>query len=235
MKITITFIFFFLFIIPSLSNASGKGPRLPEPMVFDLVLPLGAKRNEYEFNSMTQYNFEEDVVELNPEFEYAYADGYGIEVELPMKNTNLEAYKFVLQGTFSFLTNSKFIHGWQYFGEYHKHSKAFENDLLYLFGYEFNDKLSMLNMVGFRTTDSRSRGHYEQLFNGNVFYTFSKNLIAGIEVNYETRPHLPDIALIMPQMHIQAAKHAKIQVGFGMKRSHHENFPHAASRIILGF
>jgi hypothetical protein len=235
MKIRAIPIFFLLLLIPSLSNASGKGPRLPEPMVFDLVLPLGAKRNEYEFNALTQYNFEEDAVELNPEFEYAYADGYGIEVEFPMENSNLEAYKLALQGTFSFLTNRKFIHGWQYIGEYHKHDKAFENDLLYLFGYEFNEKWSMLNMTGFRTTDARARGRYEGLVNANLFYTFSKNLIVGLEINWEKRPHEPDITLLMPQFHVQLAKHAKIQFGFGMKRSHHENFPHAASRIIFGF
>ncbi len=236
MKIRAIAVFFLLLLIPSFSSsASGKGPRLPEPMVFDLVLPLGAKKNEYEFNALSQYNFEEDAVELNPEFEYAYADGYGIEFEFPMKNTDLEAYKLALQGTFSFLTNRKFIHGWQYIGEYHKHGKAFENDLLYLFGYEFNEKWSMLNMTGFRTTDARARGRFEGLVNANLFYTFSKNLILGLEINWESRPHEPDITLLMPQLHVQLAKHAKIQFGFGMKRSHHENFPHAASRIIFGF
>ena len=235
MKIRFITIMLLLMIIPIQGNASGKGPRLPEPMVFDLVLPLGAKRNEYEFNSLAQYDFAEDAVELNPEFEYAYADGYGIEFEFPMRNTELEAYKLALQGTFSFLTNRKFIHGWQYIGEYHKHDKAFENDLLYLFGYEFNERWSMLNMTGFRTTDTRARGRFEGLINANLFYTFSKNLIVGLEINWEKRPHEPDITLLMPQLHVQLAKHAKIQFGFGMKRSHHENHPHAATRIIFGF
>ena len=90
-------------------------------------------------------------------------------------------------------------------------------------------------MAGFRFTDVRSRGRAEGLFNGNLFYTISKDLILGLEVNYEARPGHPDIALIMPQVHIQVAAHAKIQFGFGMKRSHHENFPHAATRIIFGF
>lgn len=150
-------------------------------MVFDLVLPLGASRNEYELNSLVQYNFEEHAAKISPEFEYAYADRHGIEFEFPMTNSELEAYKIALQGTFNFLNTEQFIHGWQYIGEYHKHSKAIENNLLYLFGYQFNEYWSMLNMAGFRFTD------------------------------------------------------AKIQFGFGMMRSDHENLPHAATRVISGF
>lgn len=112
----------------------SNSPRLPEPMVFDLVLPLGAKKNEYEFNTLFQYDFKNDAVLMNPEFEYAYGHGYGVEVELPTENAVVEAYKFALQGTFNFLNTSKFIHGWQYIGEYLKHTKEYENDLLYIFG-----------------------------------------------------------------------------------------------------
>lgn len=226
-----------LVIIPSVcySGSFKRGPRLPEPMVFDLVLPLGANRNEYEFNMLSQYNFSDKAAEINPEFEYAYADGYGIEVEFPTRNADLEAYKLALQGTFNFLSTKKFIHGWQYIGEYHKHDRAVESDLLYLFGYQFNENWSKLNMTGFRFTDARSRGHAEGLLNSNLFYTISKELILGMEVNWESRPNLPDIALVMPQVHVQVAAHAKIQFGFGMKRADKENFPHAATRIIFGF
>lgn len=220
MKIqTILAWFLFLIVLPSISYRGSfrKAPRLPEPMVFDLVLPLGASRNEYEFNSLGQYNFGEDAAKINPEFEYAYADGYGIEVEFPTRNAELVAYKLALQGTFNFLNTEKFIHGWQYIGEYHKHEKAIENNLLYLFGYQFNENWSMLNMVGFRFTDARSRGNAEGLLNSNLFYTISKDVILGLEVNYEARPDLPDITLVMPQIHLQVAAHAKIQFGFGME------------------
>ncbi len=239
MKKQIALVFLLLLIAtPNISHASNRfsnSPRLPEPMVFDLVLPLGAHKGEYEFNSMGQYDFEEDHVLTNPEFEYAYADGYGIEVEFPMENTSLHAYKIALQGTLEFLNTSKFIHGWQYIAEYIKDTKEFENDLLYIFGYQFNERWSTLNMTGIRLTDVRSEGHSEGLVNGNLFYTFSKNLILGLEVNWESRPHRPNNLLVMPQLHIQAAKHVKIQLGFGMKRAHHENFPHAATRVIFGF
>lgn len=73
-----------------------------------------------------------DVLLMNPEFEYAYGHGYGVEVELPTENAAVEACKVALQGTFNFLNTRKFIHGWQYIGEYLKHTKEFENDRVYI-------------------------------------------------------------------------------------------------------
>ncbi len=225
-------------LLPIPSFASGANPfrnapiDLPEPMIFDLALPLGSNRNDYEFNTLVQYDFEGNAVKMNPEFEYAFAHGYSIELELPMENTSVEAYKFALQGTFDFLHSRKFIHGWQYYGEYIKHSKEFENNLFYVSGYEFNEKWSMLNMLGLRLTDLSAHGHTEKLVNSNLFYSFSSNLIAGVEVNWESRPNRPDTTLVMPQMHVKLTKQAKIQFGFGMKRMGDEHFPHAAMRVI---
>ncbi len=105
----------FLLIIGFNANyvMSHHGPRLPEPMVFDLVLPLGAKQHEYELNALAQYNFADDVVEYNPEIEYVFTDGYAIELELLMENTAVKEFKVALQGTFNFFHSSKFTHGWQ--------------------------------------------------------------------------------------------------------------------------
>lgn len=224
-------------------------------MVFDLVLPLGAHKNEYEFNALSQYDFKDDAMRFNPEFEYAFANGYGIEFELPTQNGVVKAYKIGLQGTFNFLRNRRLIHGWQYIGEFHrhtvrfedvsgefeddpgefKHGGGFESDLLYIFGYQFNRHWSMLNMTGMRLTDLGSHGHIEGLVNGNLFYSYSKNFRMGLEMNWESRPKRPDITLVMPQLHVHVADHAKIQFGFGMERTEHQNFPVAAARIVFGF
>jgi len=227
-----------LITLPCLGHASSSNPfrsspiDLPEPMIFDLALPLGSKKHDYEFNTLVQYDSEGNVVKMNPEFEYAFAHGYGIELELPMENTAVEAYKLAFQGTFNFLNTSKFIHGWQYYGEYIKHGKEIENNLFYIFGYEFNDNWSTLNMAGVRHTDVGSEGHTEKLVNSNLFYSISPNLILGVELNWESRPNRPDTALIMPQMHVKVTKYAKIQFGFGVKRIGDESFPHAGTRII---
>ncbi len=104
---------FLLVIVFNTNQAmSHHGPRLPEPMVFDLVLPLGAKQHEYGLNALAQYNFADNVVEHNPEIEYVFTDGYAIELELPMENTAVKEFKVALQGTFNFFHSNKFIHGW---------------------------------------------------------------------------------------------------------------------------
>lgn len=100
--------FLLLMTNSSIIHASEPGtfsssPRLPEPMVFDLVVPLGAHKHEYEFNALSQYNVKDDARKFNPEFEYAFTAGYGIEFELPTENGVVKAYKLGLQGAFHFL------------------------------------------------------------------------------------------------------------------------------------
>jgi hypothetical protein len=47
------------------------------------------------------------------EIEYALTDGLAVELELPMENISVEAYKVAGQTTFGTLWNHRFIHGAQ--------------------------------------------------------------------------------------------------------------------------
>lgn len=210
-------------------------PRLPEPMVFDLILPLGMPKNTTEINTLFQYSFTENAAEYNPEIEHTFLDGYAIELEFPIRNTTLEAYKLALQGTFSFPYRSNFVHGWQYIAEYHRHSKSFENDILYLFGYQFDENWSMLNMVGIHATDVRSRGHIDGLVNSNLFYKVLPQITVGVEVNWVSRSNRADHLLVMPQLHVALAKFSTLQLGFGISREGNQDSAHGASRLIFVF
>jgi hypothetical protein len=88
--------------------------------------------------------------------------------------------------------------GWQYIGEYHRKGKEYENDLLYLFGYRFNEKWSTLNMAGLRLADIKSKGVVDGLLNSNIFYTLSEKLLLGVEINWESRTRLANMVLMMP-------------------------------------
>lgn len=77
-------------------------PVFPEPMIFDLVRPLGARKGEFEANTLAllplkgrRYN-----VDWAPEIEYAFANGYAIELELPMYNGEIEATNWLFRGRF---------------------------------------------------------------------------------------------------------------------------------------
>jgi hypothetical protein len=228
------------------SESSSTYPHIPEPMVYDLVRPLGALQGELEANTLLQYDFEHDRVEPSPEVEYAFLDGYAIEFELdtliPVRsgtfNPVITGYKPSLQGTFSYPTSHHFVHGWQYSGEYYVggiDGKRYSNTALYLFGYRFNEHWSTLNMAGMRHTEFDSKSHFEGLLNSTLFYSLSSKLVMGLEVNWEYKPTLPDRTLIMPQVHLRLTEHVNLQLGVGMKRAVNRNFAHSAMRFIFTF
>lgn len=236
--------------LPVISNSSEREstpriyPHIPEPLAYDLVRPLGASRGELEINSLFQYDLEhDDILEASPELEYTFWDGYAIELQV---NTSIpvESGKFTpvitdyqpsLQGTFSYPKSHHFVHGWQYTGDYYVDGTRSSNTAIYIFGYKFNEYWSTFNMMGVRHTEFDSKGYFEGIFNGALFYSPSPNLVIGIEVNWEYKPNIPDRTLIMPQVHLRLAEHVNLQLGVGMKRATNHNFAHSAMRFIFTF
>lgn len=101
---------------PDEGSLSSIKPEIPEPMVFDLVRPLGAEKGEVEVNSLFIAR-PGGRARLNwaPEVEWCFAEGYTVEFELPIENTRIESYKFALQGMLPRpkRSQSRLVHGWQ--------------------------------------------------------------------------------------------------------------------------
>ncbi|MDO8333149.1 MAG: hypothetical protein Q7T35_00585 [Nitrosomonas sp.] len=72
-------------------------------------------------------------------------------------------------------------------------------------------------MAGLQLTDIKSKGIVDGLLNSNIFYTLSEKLLLGVEINWESRTCLANMVLMMPQIHVQLAKHTKIQLGIGVE------------------
>ena len=108
----------------TLERVSGEDmdPRIAEPMVFDLIWPLGAKGGEGEVNvlslaplrhksrrsnhvadplGLVRRSPDREGLEWAPEIEYAVYDGVELECEVPMENTHLEAYSDRILGPLS--------------------------------------------------------------------------------------------------------------------------------------
>lgn len=104
---------------PDEGSLSSIRPRIPEPLVFDLIRPLGAEKGELEVNSLFRIAPSDQPRRLQwaPEVEYAFAEGYGIEFELPLENAGVASYKGAIQGTLPGPWKRRFIHGWQAIGE----------------------------------------------------------------------------------------------------------------------
>ncbi len=218
----------------SASNFQG----LPEPLVFDLVRPLGSPRGEFEINSLFRQPLggSDRTLEWAPEAEYTFADGYGIELEFPFENGRLAAYKIGLQGTFGAPRSNRgrFIHGWQYLGEYLRDDGAFKHTATYIAGVRLNDRWSTLNMVGAQVQETPTGAVATAIVNGNLFYTISAKSIGGFEVNLR-RGASPGVVL-MPQFHQKLSTAYNLQIGLGAEKQRGTGFsPQFAWRIIREF
>jgi hypothetical protein len=173
-----------LVLVLGLSPAAYGDDR-PEPMIFDLVDPLEAKKGETEINTLLDFSSRTGQLEWSPEIEYSFADGYAMEFELPLENDSVKEYKVSLQGTFGKLDRGRMIHGWQAIGRRKNEEKAYGAEALYLNDYKFSSKWSMMNMFGVRHTAIAKSGDFIGLLNNSVFYSFKENFSVGVEVNSE--------------------------------------------------
>lgn len=195
---------------------SSALPHIPEPLLFDLVRPLGASKGDIEVNSLVQHA--SGGTAWAPEIEYAFADGYAVELELPFEGATLEEYKVAMQGTAGTLLNGRMIHGWQAIAYYERDSKDYTADLLYLNGARISGKWSAFNMVGLRHAHFRGTGDYIGLVNNSIFYDYSQRLTFGLEVNSEISNGWRWRHGLVPQVHFDVNEQVTLQLGGGRSR-----------------
>jgi hypothetical protein len=217
---------------PDEGTLSSVKPRIPEPLVFDLIRPLGAERGELEVNTLVRYK-PNGAVHWAPEIEYAFAKGYGLEFELPMENQNIETYKVALQGTLPGPWKRKFIHGWQGIGEVARRQPYWQTDALYLAGLRFRPKWSVFSMTGWRAERGNVHGN-ALLGNYSLFRHQSKNTTFGLETNYKSPGATGRSFLMMPQTHVRASR-INVQFGLGWHRAAGRNSPQLALRLSREF
>jgi hypothetical protein len=187
----------------------------PEPMVFDLVDPLGAPKGETEINTLLDYSPSTGKLQWAPELEYAFAKGHAIEFELPLENTTVNQYKVTLQGCFGELMKGRMLHGWQAGGRRINEEKVYAAEALYLNDYKFSDKWSMMNMLGVRhTAIGKSSGEFVGLLNNSLFYSFTESFSLGVELNSEIGARDYRYRLT-PQIQYSYGKEVIIQLGGG--------------------
>jgi hypothetical protein len=220
-------ILFLLSMLPLTSHAdfmegsaahSSSSLRIPEPLLFDLVRPLGAKKGELEINTLAQQARGSGMLEWAPEIEYAIADNLAIELEFPLENSTLTDYKVALQGTFSQSSFKNMVHGWQVITLKSATESQYSADVLYINGYRLSDKFSTLNMVGIRRTEFGSNGDIVKLANNNLFYDFSPRFTYGLEINNEIHPGGDWRYSVVPQLHFDFNHHVTLQAGAGISK-----------------
>lgn len=200
---------------PDEGTLSSIKPRIPEPMVFDLIRPLGAKRGEFEVNSLFRFNPTQRPLTLQwaPEIEYTFWDGYGVEFEVPAENARIANWKAAIQGTLPGPRPAKFIHGWQAIGEVARGREVAQVDLLYLAGARWHRHWSAFSMTGLRrelhaTTGSAYLGNY------SLFFHYRPSITYGLESNLKSRGVTGATQLFMPQLQLRGNR-LNLQVGAG--------------------
>ncbi|WP_413062334.1 hypothetical protein ACLN6N_16630 (plasmid) [Sphingomonas carotinifaciens] len=195
-----------------------EAPEIAEPMVFDLVRPLGAKRGELEVNTLAQHSLSgpDRSVEWAPEIELAVADGFAVELELPLTNRRVTDFKLGLQGTFGTINGGRGIHGVQYLGLWNRERGQWESSLLYVIGNRFGPRFSTLSMIGVGEVSAAGAEARGLIVNHTSFYDISDATTAGVEVNI--RAGHDRSTLIMPQLQQDVTDRFQIQFGMGAVR-----------------
>lgn len=244
----------------TIERVSGeeRGPRIAEPMVFDLIRPLGAKRGEIEVNvlglvplrqessrlnqvqdpvGLIRRSPDREIIEWAPEIEYAVCDGVAVEFEVPMENSHVEAYKGAAQVTFGTVLNHRFIHGAQAILQYGRDSSVWTTTGLYLAGFRFNDTWSVFGMFGGRgeVAGPVPKKEVELLANITMFADVTDRMVAGIETNLNQVIGGNTGMLFMPQLHYEIDRYWMIQGGAGAHFTTGFTIPVTGFRVIREF
>lgn len=198
---------------------SSGNPHIPEPLLFDLVRPLGAKKGELEINTLAQQGINGGPLEWAPEIEYAIADGLAFELELPTENSEVTDYKVALQGTFSNnFGNPNMIQGWQVIAKKNRDTAKYSSDILYINGYRFLGQWSTLNMIGLRKPEFGKSSNASGLINNNLFYDLTPRYTFGLELNHEVSSKGQWRYSVTPQVHMDINSNVTIQAGTGISK-----------------
>jgi len=204
---------------PDEGTLSSVKPRIPEPMVVDLVRPLGAARGEVEVNSLFRFlpATRPRTLQWAPEVEYAFREGYGVEFEIPAQNGAVEAWKGALQGTLRGPWRRSFIHGWQLLAEKNRGHGSSKVDALYLAGVRWHPRWSAFTMSGLER-EGGVRPARAWLGNYSLFYHRRDALHYGLESNWKGRGNSGRALLVMPQAHFRVNR-LNFQLGAGWQQT----------------
>lgn len=219
------------------AEAETEYPDVPEPMVFDMMRPLGAKRGQMEANTLaaTSLSGSDRTIQWAPEVEYALADGFAIEGELPFEDGRLTELKLGLQAAFGTLNGGSSAHGVQYLGIYDRHVRYYRSSFAYMFVHRYNPRWSSVSMAGLGDISvSGGRGRNTAIVNHSFFYDSTEGQILGLEFNY--RGGADGYVLAMPQIHQRLARKVNVQAALGAERPHGGVVrPRAGVRLIREF
>lgn len=210
----------------------GRGiPVIPEPMLFDMIRPLGARKGELEANVLATSTLDGGALLWAPEVEMALADGLAVELELPAEDARINSVKLGVQGTFGTGLDGRFVHGVQYLGQTGSGGR-WESSLLYLAGLRHGRHWSSMTMLGLKSRTTFSRP--VTLINHSLFRDVGRRTTAGLEFN--RKGGIDGNWLLLPQLHQRVGSHMVMQAGAGFDKPRGTRAtPLASLRLVREF
>jgi len=247
-----------LFTTATREENRRPGPNVPEPMVFDLIRPLGVRRGELEVNVLgfvpfrrtrarnPQFSFitgadqsvqRRAAFEWAPEIEYGLFDNFALEFELPMAEGRVEAYKGAAQYTLGTAFNEQFIHGFQGILFVDRTNGAVTPTILYLAALRLDPIYSLQAMIGFSHEFGGENLSSPSLvlLNLALFAEVSEKWTLGVEANYISELEGAAELLLMPQAHWNFTDKWSIQFGVGTRAEEGNFSAEAVFRLIREF
>lgn len=195
-------------------------PKIPEPMIFDLMRPLHSRQGEVEINTLSVFSLRGHT-RWAPEIELAIGDGLAVELEVPFSNLTKESLKGGLQ--YRIFHDSRNVHGVQFLAERSREFGFTDLYALYLYGHRFSERWSLFSMSGLKSTlNGPDHGTLWGVQNTSLFYDFTPKINLGVESNwnYSANRALEQLTL-MPQLQYKWDQNWTVQVGAGATRSAH--------------
>jgi hypothetical protein len=219
------------------AQAGDDYPDVPEPMIFDMMRPLGARQGELEANTLATAPLSgpDRKIAWAPEVEYALADGFAIEGELPFEGSRLAELKLGLQGALGSFNQGRSAHGIQYLGIYDRHSHHYSSSLIYMLAHRFDARWSNVAMAGLSDLSFKGGANRNAaILNNTTFYDASDATVLGLEINYLGGSE--GQVLAMPQIHQRLASKINAQFGLGAHKPKGEPVrPKIGLRLIREF
>jgi hypothetical protein len=207
---------------------------IPEPLIFDLVRPLGARTGEIEINTLATWR-KGGRIHWAPEVEMVVGRGIAVEFELPGEGRHLTHYKIAAQGKLSrpgFFNHERYIHGWQAITEIPRGGHETETAGLYISGVRWSRAVSSLSLNGVAVEGNRGHRSVSALVNNTLFAEWRSAPVLGLETNLRVRRGFLE-AKVVPQIHRHISGGINIQAGIGVHRiPGHQTRPIVALRLV---
>lgn len=215
---------------------------IPEPLIFDLVRPLGSKKGQWEVNALLNQEHYSDMADshISPEVEYVFFDDIAGELEFPAIGGDVAALKGVIQWTIGHMgAHQQMVHGLQLIYQHSLETNPYEETTpLYIFGHRLSRNTSYLLMLGDQYRQEHDDIAHRLVFNATIFEVYShlREIEFGLEQNILGFGRNFEYWRITPQMDVVLSDHLKIQAGFGAIYSYTHGWESTSSlRMVKEF